>query len=141
MWPIVWEAGSPDILSLSHSPSPSLTHQHQVAAAAGTPSTLLKDSSQYLLSFTPPLGLFLLTPTPLSPSPPPPAHMVFLSGIPSLKFTQPKSDRQTELVAFTQFLSPAEPILYLSSQAILGGPPGHSLHHVIPLLSPVCRIS
>lgn len=132
MWPIVWVAGSPDILSLTRPPSPSLTHQHQVAAAADTPSALLKDSSQYLLSFTLPLGLFL----PLPPYPYPCPHGIpFWNTIPQVYSSKATYKPSLDTVAFSQLLSPAGPILYLGSQAR----PGHSLCHVIPLLlSPLC---
>lgn len=81
MWPIMWAAGSPAILSLTRPPS--LIINTSTPGGGRSWHTLGLVERHWLP--LPPLGLFLPPPPYLTP-----VHMVFLSGIPSLRFTRPK---------------------------------------------------
>lgn len=78
MWPIMWEAGSPDILSLTHPLSPIINP----SAPGGCCCTHAAFSEAVARIYCPsPCHLGLLLPLPAL------AHMVFHNGIPSLIYS------------------------------------------------------
>lgn len=116
MWPIVWVAGSPDILSLTGPPS--LIINPSTPGGCRSCHTLsLADRQQPVFTVLqpPPLSLFLLLP----PYPYPCPHgIAFWNTIPQVYSTKATDKLSLDTVAFSQLpsLSWALPVFGVSSQ-------------------------
>lgn len=112
MWPIVWEAGSPDILSLTH-PRPPIINPSVPGGCRSWHTLGLVQRRRPVFAVLHPATWAFSSPS-----------LPCWDTIPDLLSQSPS---QTELGHGSFLLSPDGSTLYSGSQARLGGPPGHFL--------------